>query len=193
MLAAWAEQVPDGFRFALKASQRITHQKRLKDAGDCGGLLLPGGEHARRPAGADPLSASAQFPQGSPPLPGFPHDLLPAGCRAAFEFRHASWFDEESSRSCESATLALCVAEDEKLATPLLATTDWGYLRLRRQDYAEEDLRRWAAQVAVQPWAEAYVFFKHEEEGKGPLLADALAEFRDFRRLKAFSVTLIGL
>ncbi|MBC8645590.1 MAG: DUF72 domain-containing protein [Thermoanaerobaculia bacterium] len=174
MLASWAEQVPDGFRFALKASQRITHQKRLKDAGDSVDFFLRVASTLGDRLGPTLFQLPPNFPKDLPRFRDF-LTSLPVGCRAAFEFRHDSWFDDEVFAALRERNLALCIAEDEKLATPLVATTDWGYLRLRRQDYAEEDLRRWAAQVAMQPWAEAYVFFKHEEEGKGPMLAEALA------------------
>lgn len=174
MLASWAEQVPDGFRFALKASQRITHQKRLKDAGDSVDYFLRVASTLGDRLGPTLFQLPPNFPKDLPRFRDF-LTSLPVGCRAAFEFRHDSWFDDEVFAALRERNLALCIAEDEKLATPLVATTDWGYLRLRRQDYAEEDLRRWAAQVAMQPWAEAYVFFKHEEEGKGPMLAEALA------------------
>ncbi|MGH9365378.1 MAG: DUF72 domain-containing protein, partial [Thermoanaerobaculia bacterium] len=68
----------------------------------------------------------------------------------------------------------LCIAEDEDLATPLEATADWGYLRLRRQDYVESDIAAWAEKIRARPWSEAYVFFKHEEAGAGPRLAAQL-------------------
>lgn len=173
-LAGWAEQVPDGFRFALKAPQRITHQKRLKDAGDSVDFFLRMASTLGDRLGPTLFQLPPNFPRDLPRFKDF-LATLPAGCRAAFEFRHESWFDDEVFAALRERHLALCVTEDEKLATPLVATTDWGYLRLRRKDYAEEDLRRWGAQVAMQPWAEAYVFFKHEEEGKGPMLAEALA------------------
>ncbi len=100
--------------------------------------------------------------------------VLPPGARAAFEFRHASWFEEDVFAALGARGAALCVAEDEELATPLVATTGWGYLRLRRQDYVEADVAAWADRVRAQSWDEAYVFFKHEDAGSGPKLA---AEF----------------
>jgi uncharacterized protein YecE (DUF72 family) len=100
--------------------------------------------------------------------------VLPPASRCAFEFRHESWFEEEVFEALRSRGCALCVAEDEDLATPWVATAGWGYLRLRRQDYGEEDLRDRAGRLRAQPWSEAYVFFKHEEGGTGPKLAERL-------------------
>jgi uncharacterized protein YecE (DUF72 family) len=175
MLAGWAEQVPDGFRFALKASQRITHHRRLKDAADSVDFFFRVASTLGDRLGPTLFQLPPNLSRDLPRLREF-LAILPAGCRGAFEFRHASWFDDEVFGALRERNLALCVAEDEKLETPLVATTDWGYLRLRRQDYAEEDLKRWSDQIAGQPWTEAYVFFKHEEEGRGPALAETLAK-----------------
>ena len=102
--------------------------------------------------------------------------LLPSDVKAAFEFRNATWLDAEVFALLKSAGAALCVAEDEKGATPLEATAPWGYLRLRREDYTEADLTAWAARVKGAGWDEAYVFFKHEEEGAAPALARRFEE-----------------
>jgi uncharacterized protein YecE (DUF72 family) len=174
-LAQWAEQVPDGFSFALKAPQRITHIRRLTEAGDSVEFFF--------------RVASTLGDRFGPTLfqlpPNLKRDLsrlteflatLPPTARCAFEFRHESWFEEPVYEALRDARCALCLAEDEKLATPRVATTGWGYLRLRRQDYGEEQLRDWAAAIRSQPWEEAFVFFKHEEEGKGPELAEQLTK-----------------
>ena len=96
----------------------------------------------------------------------------------AFEFRHASWFDDETFDVLKGQGAALCVADTgEEPATPLVATTDWGYLRLRREDFSDKELREWAKRIREQPWKDAFVFLKHEEEGKGPKLAARLTEF----------------
>ena len=104
--------------------------------------------------------------------------LLPAGLKAAFEFRHASWFDDEVFETLRAQGVALCVADTgEEPVAPLVATADWGYLRLRREDFSDKDLREWARKIREQPWRDAYVFLKHEEEGKGPKMAARLMEF----------------
>jgi uncharacterized protein YecE (DUF72 family) len=175
VLSGWAEQVPDGFRFALKASQRITHQKRLKEAGDAVDYFFRVATTLGDRLGPTLFQLPPNFAKDLPRLESFLSGL-PPGSLAAFEFRHASWFDEPVFAVLRAQRVALCIAEDENLATPLEPTTDWGYLRLRRQDYGEEDLLRWAERIRMQPWREAYVFFKHEEEGKGPALAQALAK-----------------
>jgi uncharacterized protein YecE (DUF72 family) len=104
------------------------------------------------------------------------------GIRPAFEFRHASWFSDDVYASLRATGAALCIAEAEKLETPLQATTSWGYLRLRREDYTPATLDAWASRIARQPWNEAYVFIKHET-AEAPGLARRL--------LDAFTVSSI--
>jgi uncharacterized protein YecE (DUF72 family) len=176
VLTGWAAAVPEGFRFVLKASQRITHFARL---GDDGGAL----DYFLR-------TASVLGHQLGPTLfqlpPNMKKDLaklqaflarLPHRWRAAFEFRHDSWFDAEVYAALRERDVALVYAEDEDGATPLLPTTGWGYLRLRRPVYTPAELEQQAARVRAQPWAEAFAFFKHEEgapalPGTGPLAAE---------------------
>jgi uncharacterized protein YecE (DUF72 family) len=92
----------------------------------------------------------------------------------AFEFRHSSWFSDDTYEVLKSVAASLCIAEDEKLSTPLIATANWGYLRLRREDYVETDIRAWAQRILAQKWKRAFVYFKHEDEAKGPALAALL-------------------
>ena len=98
--------------------------------------------------------------------------------RAAFEFRHESWFDDQVFETLRTRGAALCIADTEKLETPKIITTDYGYLRLRREDYAESDVERWTKFVREQGsnWLEAFVYFKHEEAGIGPKLASQMKE-----------------
>ncbi|MGH7936246.1 MAG: DUF72 domain-containing protein, partial [Chthoniobacterales bacterium] len=93
--------------------------------------------------------------------------------RAAFEFRHASWLDDEIFELLKSHNFALCIADTEKLSTPQIATADYGYLRLRREDYTSDDVARWSESVRQESenWSEAFIYFKHEEAGIGPKLA----------------------
>ena len=175
MLAAWAEQVPEGFRFVLKAPRRITHIKRLNDAGDPLRMFLEAAAVIGPRLGPFLFQLPPNLKKDLPRLASF-LALVPKSVRAAFEFRHVSWFDEEVFGALRDAGAALCLAEDEELATPDVATADFGYLRLRRQDYGEEDLRAKASLVRAQAWDEAFVFFKHEDEGKGPRLAASFAE-----------------
>jgi uncharacterized protein YecE (DUF72 family) len=175
VLSRWAEQVPDGFRFALKASQQITHRKRLKDAADAVGYFFQVAVTLGDRMGPVLFQLPPNLKKDLPRLADF-LSVLPPASRCAFEFRHESWFEEDVFEALRSRACALCVAEDEELATPFVATTGWGYLRLRRQDYGEEDLRDRAGKLLSQPWSEAYVFFKHEEGGKGPKLAGELTK-----------------
>ena len=103
--------------------------------------------------------------------------LLPAGCRPVLEFRHASWFDAEVFGLLRDHGAALCIAEAENdLEVPFVATADWGYLRLRRPDYGDAELKAWEKQLHQQNWQDAFVFFKHEDEGKGPQMAKRFLE-----------------
>jgi uncharacterized protein YecE (DUF72 family) len=168
--------VPENFRFVLKAPQRITHQKKLND---CEPELVHFAEVAdvlgdRRGPVLFQLPPTMRKDAGR--LQTFLaalRDKAPR-LRAAFEFRHPSWFDDETNEALRAGGAALCISESEDLATPLCATANWGYLRLRRQDYDDAAVTAWAQRIAAQPWEETYVFFKHEDEGKGPRLAATL-------------------
>ena len=98
--------------------------------------------------------------------------------RAAFEFRHDSWFDDEIFDLLKSRNISLCIADTDDLATPKKITADYGYLRLRREDYKDADVKRWADFVREQrsTWSDAFVYFKHEESGIGPKLAKQMVE-----------------
>jgi uncharacterized protein YecE (DUF72 family) len=176
MLAQWASQVPEDFVFVLKASQRITHQKRLKEAGDSVDYFFRTAAALGPRLGPVLFQLPPNLKKDLPRLEAF-LAILPEGARGAFEFRHASWFEDDVFEALRARGQALCLAEDEELATPAVATAGWGYARLRRQDYVPEDLRRRAEIYQSQPWQELYVFFKHEEGGTGPVLA------RNFREV----------
>jgi uncharacterized protein YecE (DUF72 family) len=171
----WAAQVPDGFRFSLKAWQRITHHARLREAEE---MVASFSEAAR--ALAEKLGPVLyQLPPNlkrDDALLGDFLDQLPRDVPCAFEFRHQSWFDDETFRALERAGAALCLAESEELATPRLRTAPFGYLRLRRPDYSEADLDGWAAWVRDAGFKkDVCAFFKHEDEAKGPQFAEAFA------------------
>jgi uncharacterized protein YecE (DUF72 family) len=173
LLEGWAAQVPEDFRFVLKASQRITHRRRLKEAGEEVTYFFGVAAALGDRLGPTLFQLPPNLKKDLPRLEAF-LAILPPGSRAAFEFRHASWFEDDVFRALREKGAALCIAEDEDLATPFEATCGWGYLRLRRQDYGEADVAAWADRVRAQSWSEAYVFFKHEEAGAGPRLADSL-------------------
>jgi uncharacterized protein YecE (DUF72 family) len=176
VLANWGGQVPASFRFALKASRRITHIKRLKDAGDETTHLLRTAATLDERLGALLFQLPPSLRKDVPQLERF-LDLLPDGTRAAFEFRHPSWFDDDVVGVLRARRCALCVADVEDAAEPrIVDTAGWGYLRLRRPDYTADDLDAWAQRLRAQPWREAFVFFKHEDEGVGPKLAAQFLE-----------------
>jgi uncharacterized protein YecE (DUF72 family) len=175
VLAQWAEQVPDGFRFALKASQQITHRLRLKDAAQPVSYFFDVATTLGDRLGPALFQLPPNLKKDLPRLTDF-LALLPPASRAAFEFRHESWFSEDVFEALRDRGAVLCIAEDEDLATPLVATASWGYLRLRRQDYDDIAVANWAQKIRGHAWGEAHVFFKHEEGGAGPQLAAKLLE-----------------
>ena len=173
LLESWAAEVAPEFRFVLKASQRITHFKRLKETASEVDYFFGVASTLGERLGPVLVQLPPNLKKDLPRLEAF-LATLPAGARPAFEFRHGSWFEDDVYEALRAKGAALCVAEDEELATPLVATAEWGYLRLRRQDYDGAAVASWAEKVRGQPWSEAYVFFKHEDAGAGPRLA---AEF----------------
>ncbi len=175
VLGDWAAQVPEHFVFAVKAPQRITHMQRLKDAGDSLQRLMAATEALGRKLGPFLFQLPPNMKMDLARLNDF-LPALPAGCAAAFEFRHESWFTEEVYSTLRARGAALVMSESEKVTAPLVATAKWGYLRLRREDYVDKDIVEWAAKIRAQPWERAYVYFKHEDAGIGPKLAGRLRE-----------------
>jgi len=176
LLSGWAAQVPESFTFVLKASQRITHIQRLKESGELLTYLFRVSATLGSRLGPLLFQLPPNFRKDVPRLASF-FQQMPERRRVAFEFRHASWFDDETFGTLRANGAALCVADTgEEPVAPLVATTDWGYLRLRREDFADGELRDWARRIREQPWSDAFVFLKHEEEGRGPKLAARLME-----------------
>jgi uncharacterized protein YecE (DUF72 family) len=187
VLATWADQVPAGFQFVMKASRRITHNQRLRDDGSLAYFC-----RAVNPLGSRLGPTLFQLP------PIFTRDVaclesflarLPRQWRAAFEFRDQSWFVDEVYQLLRARNAALVAVDEEESqgrGAPLVPTADWGYARLRRGAYGASALRDWAARVRDQPWHEAYLFLKHEEgspTGPGAALelgeSVGAAQFRD--------------
>lgn len=179
VVAGWAVQVPSEFRFTLKAPRRITHDKRLRAA-----------------EVADPLRAFiAAARELGPRLgallfqlpPNFKKDLgvlneflalLPPKVVAAFEFRHDSWLDDEVYAALRERQVALCIADSEKRNTPVVTTAPSAYLRLRDAGYLDADIVRWAAVARdlATRCTDVFVYFKHEDEGKGALFGQRMAQ-----------------
>jgi len=166
-LAAWREAVPSSFVFALKAPRRVTHVKRLAGAEDEVAFFLRTAAELGEALGPILWQLPPSLRKDLPLLGDF-LALLPRGGRSAFEFRHPSWHDDAVLARLAEAGAALCVVDDVDRATPLAATAAFGYLRLRRPDYDEAALERWADAIRAQPWSEAFLFFKHEDEARGP-------------------------
>jgi uncharacterized protein YecE (DUF72 family) len=170
VLETWAAEVPADFKFVLKASQRITHMQRLKEVNDSVSYLLETAGVLAERLGPLLFQLPPNMKKDAPRLRDF-LALLPRG-RAALEFRHASWFDDEVFDLLREHQVALCIAEAEDgVEVPFLPTADFGYLRLRRPDYGDPELRAWIDRVRQPTWRNVFVFFKHEDEGKGPQMA----------------------
>jgi uncharacterized protein YecE (DUF72 family) len=175
LLAGWRAQVPPRFAFALKGPQRITHVKRLVEVEEEAAWFHAAAESLGGALGPVLWQLPPSLKKDLPRLEAF-LALLPAGTRPAFEFRHPSWFADEVYQALRRRGASLVVAHDGERETPLVATARTGYLRLRAPDYGPGELRGWAERVLAQPWEEAYVFFKHEDAGRGPALALAMLE-----------------
>jgi uncharacterized protein YecE (DUF72 family) len=174
LLRRWAGQTGDGFTFVLKAPQRITHQKRLGDVGSDVGFFLETADTLGPKLGPLLFQLPPYMKKDVGRLQSL-LDLLPPSARAAFEFRHPSWFDDEVRQALRGRNAALCLADtDEEPLADVAATADWGYLRLRRAAYTDDDVETWAQRILCQPWSQAFVFFKHEDEARGPELAQRL-------------------
>jgi uncharacterized protein YecE (DUF72 family) len=173
----WCHATPDGFQFALKAPQKVTHFARLRDCGDTLRYFFGVIASLERKLGPVLFQLPPNLKKDSELLAAFLNDL-PATMRAAFEFRHESWLTDDVFELLKQKNVALCLADSEKLSTPVEATADYGYLRLRREDYVEADIAHWSEAIRAQSdtWSDAYVYFKHEESGMGPKLAMQLTE-----------------
>jgi len=176
VLEEWAANVPAEFKFVLKASRQITHIKRLKDASDSVSYLLKVAASLKDRLGPLLFQLPPFLKKDAARLREF-LALLPRQQRAAFEFRHQSWFDSEILDLLREYGAALCIAEVENdLEIPCVSTADWGYLRLRRPDYGDPELKEWLDRLRQQNWRDVFVFFTHEYEGKAPLMAKRLHE-----------------
>jgi uncharacterized protein YecE (DUF72 family) len=176
MLLDWAAQVPKGFAFVIKAPRRITHMKKLKDVGDDVAYLLKTTAVLGAKCGPLLFQLPPFFKKNLALVRDF-LGLLPPEGRAALEFRHQSWFDDEVYALLREHNAALCLADaDDELEIPFVATADWGYLRLRRPEYSDKDLRDWVKRIGEQSWKEGFVFFRHEDTGTGPQFASRFLE-----------------
>ena len=177
VLESWAASTPAEFRFAIKASRRITHISRIK------------AESAAEPVDYLYRTLAALGAKRGPVLfqlpPNLKKDLprlteflalLPAGHNAAFEFRNGSWFGDDVYDALKGAGASLCLSEREDNAPPpLVETAPWGYVRLRLETYSDDDLKQWAARLEATSWREIHVYFMHEPTA--PAYARSLMDF----------------
>jgi uncharacterized protein YecE (DUF72 family) len=176
VLESWAEQVPKDFRFVIKAPRRITHIKRLKDVEADSAFFFETLSVLGPRLGAVLFQTPPNLPKDVARFDRF-LSTIPSGTSAAFEFRNPSWHDAEVLRRLRDRDFALAASDTDEFPDPLLsATASWGYLRLRRLEYGDENLRRWAGRIASNPWQRAFVFFKHEDEARGPMFAERFGE-----------------
>jgi len=168
-LTNWFASTPQKFRFGLKAPQEITHFRQLRDCTD----VLTRFCDVLKTLGEKLGPVLFQLP------PSLKHDnallknflaTIPAGLHSAFEFRHASWFNDDTFAALKSKNAALCIADTDELSTPVVSTANFGYFRLRKVDYTKADIKRWAKVIDGhgRKAKDIFVYFKHEETGTGP-------------------------
>jgi uncharacterized protein YecE (DUF72 family) len=171
VLEHWKKETPGGFLFSIKASQKITHRKRLLEAESETDYLIENLGTLGDKLGALLFQFPPFFKKDSERLSNF-LKILPEDLPAVFEFRDDSWHDDEITALLKERKFIYCFSDmDEKDPPKIISTTDWGYLRLRREDYSSKDLINWAKVIKDQGWKKAFVFFKHEDGGTGPKLA----------------------
>ena len=170
MLSRWVEEVPDGFAFSLKAPRRISHEKRLRDAESDVAAFLQRSAALGAKLGATLFQLPPFLKKDLARLEDF-LQLLPADRPVAFEFRHPSWQDDAVYAALRTHAAMICIADTDQGETPLVSTSACGYVRLRRAQYDYRDLRAWVERIAAQPWARAYVYFKHEDGALGTRFA----------------------
>jgi len=174
LLEGWAAGTPEAFAFTLKAPRRITHDSKLQHVEDLTQTFCRTAATLGSKLGALLFQLPPTFKRDDAVLGAF-LETIPEGTRAAFEFRHVSWHDEAVFDALRRRNLALCIADSEKMSTPVVRTADYSYFRLRDEGYQPPDIERWGATIrGGDGTGDAYVYFKHEEQGKGPEFAQLL-------------------
>jgi uncharacterized protein YecE (DUF72 family) len=177
ILAGWSSATPERFKLTLKAPKRITHDSRLRDCGDRVRQFLETAASLGPKLGALLFQLPPNLKKDLALFDAFLETFPPRVC-AAFEFRHPSWLDDEVYERLRSRNLALCVADSERLSTPVEITADFAYFRLRDEGYGPDDIARWGQIIRERTsgCGDVFVYFKHEEEGKGPECARMLMD-----------------
>jgi uncharacterized protein YecE (DUF72 family) len=173
MLARWTEEVPEDFAFTLKAPRRITHEKRLREAESDVSEFLRRAAVLGNKLGVVLFQLPPYFKKDLPRLRDF-LGVLPPRPRAAFEFRNETWQDDEVYEALRESAAMLCVTDTDTGDAPFVATSDFGYLRLRRTHYDEDDLRAWVERIAERKLDRTYVYFMHEDEALGTRFAQTM-------------------
>ncbi|MBI5057799.1 MAG: DUF72 domain-containing protein [Nitrospirae bacterium] len=181
VLVSWSEQVPDDFVFALKAPQVITHIKQLRNVEEETEYLFRTLSVLKKKLGPVLFQFPKSFHADHLALKEF-LKLVPGNTSCAFEFRNTSWFDSKILDLLRERGYSPCIADtDEDPANEIIITATWRYLRLHRSDYTDDDLSLWIERLLSQKWKKAFVFFKHEDEAKGPELAMRFRELAGSR------------
>jgi uncharacterized protein YecE (DUF72 family) len=179
MIESRKAQVPENFRFSIKAPQSITHFRRLNNASSQTQLMLKTVAALEGRLGAIIFRLPENMKKDLQRLELFLKEL-PADIPAVFDFRHPTWFDDEVVELLRSQKRVFCISDIEDLPESYTyKTADWGYVRLRRVNYSDADLKVWIKRIKAQKWNTTYVFFKHEDEGTGPKLAARFIELTD--------------
>lgn len=177
LVAGWAAQTPSPYKLTLKAPRRITHDSRLRNCGDLVKSFCAAAGTLGEKLGALLFQLPPNLKKDVAVFDAFLDELPPKVC-GAFEFRHASWLDDEIFERLARRNLALCVADSEKMSTPVVIGADYAYFRLRDEGYTRDDIVRWADRIArdTASCRDVFVYFKHEEQGKGPEFARILMD-----------------
>ncbi|HEY4365777.1 MAG TPA: DUF72 domain-containing protein [Steroidobacteraceae bacterium] len=176
-LDSWSRATPDRFKLTLKAPKRITHDAKLHDCADAVRYFIDTAAKLGPKQGALLFQLPPYLRKNLELLDTF-LTAFPENTCAAFEFRHVSWLDAEVYARLRARNLALCVADSQKLSTPVEITADYGYFRLRDEGYTSADITRWAQIIrdSTSACRDVFVYFKHEEAGKGPEFARLLLD-----------------
>ena len=176
-LTNWAENTPAKFRFALKAPQEMTHFRKLRDCTEVLNRFCDALKTLGEKLGPVLFQLPPFLKNDTVLLKDF-LATLPVELRSAFEFRHESWFNDDTFAALKSKNAALCIADTEELTTPIVVTADFGYFRLRNTRYTKADIKRWAKVISEhnRKAKDIFVYFKHEETGTGPRFARQLLD-----------------
>jgi uncharacterized protein YecE (DUF72 family) len=169
LLEGWRDGTPDGFTFAVKANQGITHRGRLRDVEELTRDFVERCKLLKDKLGPILFQLPPNFKRDDERLADF-LDILDPRMRFAFEFRHASWFDDAVYTTLADSGAALCISEGDKLDTPRIATGKFVYARLRKEEYSDQELTDWYAWMNGQAkeGLDVFAYLKHDEEGESP-------------------------